>query len=262
MTRLVSFQTNFSSGELDPLLRARVDLNQYQNGAETLTNVVVQPQGGVRRRGGLKHLFPIPSAAAPESGTRSVAFEFSVDDSYMLVFTNQRMYIFKDKTQITNINGGGLDYLAVTAVTSSILSTMVWTQSADTLIIVHKDITPIKIVRGATDASWTVSNITFISIPKYAFTIALSNPAGTLTPSAKSGEVTLTASSAVFSAGSVGQYINAVPQGRARIVAYTSTTVVSAVTEIPFFDTTAIANGSWEYESGYEDVLSATKGYP
>ena len=262
MTRLVSFQTNFSSGELDPLLRARVDLNQYQNGAETLTNVVVQPQGGVRRRGGLKHLYELPSAAAPESGTRSVPFEFSVDDSYMLIFTNQRMYVFKDKTQITNINGTGNPYLSVTAVTSSILSTMVWTQSADTLIIAHKDINPIKIVRGATDASWTVSNISFISIPKYAFTLALSNPAGTLTPSAKSGEVTLTASSAVFSSGSVGQYINATPQGRARIVAYTSTTVVSAVTEIPFFDTTAIANGSWEYESGYEDVWSSTKGWP
>ncbi len=172
----------------------------------------------------------------------------------MLIFVNQRMYVFKDRTLITNINGSGNPYLAVTAVTSSILSTMCWTQSADTLIITHKDINPIKIVRGGTDATWTVSNISFIGIPKYAFTIAYSNPAGTLTPSATSGAITLTASSAVFSAGSVGQYVNATPQGRARIVAFTSTTVVSAVTEIPFFSTAAIANASWEYESGYEDV--------
>jgi len=262
MVRLVAIQTNFSSGELDPLLRARVELEQYKNGAETLTNVLVQPQGGVRRRGGLKHLMEIPSAASPQNGTRSVAFEFSVDDSYMLIFVNQRMYVFKDRTLITNINGSGNPYLAVTAVTSSILSTMCWTQSADTLIITHKDINPIKIVRGGTDATWTVSNISFIGIPKYAFTIAYSNPAGTLTPSATSGAITLTASSAVFSAGSVGQYVNATPQGRARIVAYTSTTVVSAVTEIPFFNTSAIATGSWEYESGYEDVWSSTKGWP
>ena len=262
MTRLVSIQTNFSSGELDPLLRARIELDQYKNGAESLTNVVVQPQGGVRRRGGLKYLVEIPSAASPASGTRSVAFEFSVDDSYMLIFANQRMYIFKDRTLITNINGSGNPYLAVTAVTSSILSTMCWTQSADTLIITHKDINPIKIVRGGTDATWTVSNISFIGIPKYAFTIAYSNPAGTLTPSATSGSITLTASSAVFSAGSVGQYVNASPQGRARIVSFTSTTVVSAVTEIPFFSTAAIANASWEYESGYEDVWSSTKGWP
>lgn len=262
MTRLVAIQTNFSSGELDPLLRARVELEQYKNGAETLTNVLVQPQGGVRRRGGLKHLMEIPSAASPANGTRSVAFEFSVDDSYMLIFVNQRMYVFKDRTLITNINGTGNPYLTVTAVTSSILSTMCWTQSADTLIITHKDINPIKIVRGGTDATWTVSNITFIGIPKYAFTIAYSNPAGTLTPSATSGAITLTASAASFTAASVGQYVNAVPQGRARIVAFTSTTVVSAVTEIPFFSTSAIASGSWEYESGYEDVWSSTKGWP
>jgi hypothetical protein len=139
---------------------------------------------------------------------------------------------------------------------------MCWTQSADTLIITQKDINPIKIVRGGTDATWTVSNIAFIGIPKHAYTLAYSNPAGTLTPSATSGSITLTASSAVFAAGSVGQYVNATPQGRARIVAFTSTTVVSAVTEIPFFSTAAIANGSWEYESGYEDVWSSTKGWP
>jgi len=262
MTRLVSIQTNFSSGEIDPLLRARVDLKQYQNGAETLTNVLVQPQGGVRRRGGLKYITEIPSAASPASGTRSVSFEFNVDDSYMLIFANQRMYIFKDKTLITNINGTGNPYLAVTAVTSSILSTMCWTQSADTLIITHKDINPIKIVRGGTDASWTVSNISFTSIPKYAYTLTSSNPASTLTPSAVSGSITLTAGSSVFTAGSVGQYVNGGVQGRARIVGYTSGTVVSAVTEIPFFDTSAMASGGWEYESGYEDVWSSSKGWP
>lgn len=262
MTRIVSLQTNFSSGELDPLLRARIDLEQYNNGAERLENVLVQPQGGVTRRPGTKHLIEIPSAASPANGTRCVAFEFSVTDSYMLVFVNQRMYVFKDKVLITNINGSGNDYLAVTAVTSSILSTMVWTQSADTLIITHKDINPIKIVRGATDATWTVSNITFTSIPQYQFTPSVSNPAATLTPSAVSGSVTLTASASVFTAGSVNQYINAQPQGRARIVSYTSGTVVNAVVEIPFFATTAIASGSWELEAGYEDVWSSTKGWP
>jgi hypothetical protein len=262
MTRLTLIQTNFSSGEIDPLLRARVDLDQYKNAAERLENVLVQPQGGVRRRGGLKHLFEIPSAAAPQNGTRMIPFEFNVDDSYMLVFVNQRMYVFRNKTLITNINGSGNDYATVTAVTSSILSTMCWTQSADTLIITHKDINPIKIVRGATNADWTINNIAFDSIPQYAFTLSTSNPAATLTPSAVDGSITLTASASVFSAGSVNQYINADPQGRARIVEYTSGTVVKAVTEIPFFSTSAIASGNWEVESGYENVWSATKGWP
>ena len=262
MTRVVQIQTNFASGEIDPLLRARVDINQYQNGAERLENVLVQPQGGVRRRGGMKYLYELPAGANPQNGTRIIAFEFSVADHYMLVFTNQRMYIFKDRTLITNINGTGNDYLAVTAVTSDILSTMCWTQSADTLIVTHKDINPVRIVREATDSSWTVSNLAFDSIPKYAFTLSLSNPGATLTPSAISGSITLTASTGVFSAGSVNQYINISPQGRCRIVSYISTTKVEATTEIPLFSTGIIANGSWELEAGYENVWSATKGWP
>jgi hypothetical protein len=140
---------------------------------------------------------------------------------------------------------------------------MCWTQSADTLIVVHKDLPPVQIVRGANDATWTASAITFDAIPKYAFSPAFSNPAGTLTPSAVSGKVTLTASTGTpFSAASVGQYINATPQGRAKIVKFTSATVVDAITEFPFFNTSAIANGSWELESGYEAVWSSTKGWP
>lgn len=260
--RIVQIQTNFSSGELDPLLKGRIDLNQYQNAAETLTNVLVQPQGGVRRRYGLKHLLELPSAANPQSGTRMVPFEFSVNDSYMLVFVNQRMYVFKDGVLITNINGSGNDYLAVTAVTSSVLSTMCWTQSADTLILTQEDMQTQRIVRGATDASWTISNFPFASYPQYAFTLATSNPAATLTPSATSGSVTLTAGASVFVAGNVNQYINATPQGRARIVRYVSGTVVEAVTEVPFFSTSAIASGAWELETGYEAVWSAGRGWP
>jgi hypothetical protein len=262
MTRLVQIQTNFASGELDPLLRARVDLNQYQNGAERLENVLVQPQGGVRRRGGMKYLYELPSAANPQNGTRSISFEFSVDDHYMLVFTNQRMYIFKNRTLITNINGSGNDYLAVTTVTSSILSTMCWTQSADTLILSHKDINPIQIVRGATDASWTVGNIVFDSISKYAFTLSLSNPAADITPSEVSGSIKLTASAGIFSAAYVDQYINVSPQGRCRVVSYLSATEIEVVTEIPLFSTDPITSGDWEYESGYEDVWSVSRGWP
>jgi hypothetical protein len=53
-----------------------------------------------------------------------------------------------------------------------------------------------------------------------------------------------------------------VPQGRAKIVQYTSGTVVNAITEFPFFNTSAVASGSWELESGYENVWSAGKGWP
>jgi hypothetical protein len=267
MARFVSIQTNFSTGELDPLLRARVDLQAYSNALEEATNVVCQPQGGIRRRPGLKYITALPASGAESAGNgvRLVEFEFSTTDSYMLCFTHNRMYIFKNEVLITNINGSGNPFLSTSGIgiTSSVLANMSWTQSADTLIVVHRDLPPVRIVRGANDASWTASAITFDAIPKYAYTPAFSNPAGTLTPSAVSGKVTLTASTGTpFSSASVGQYINATPQGRAKIVKFTSATVVDAITEFPFFNTTAIANGSWELESGYEPVWSSTRGWP
>lgn len=256
-------QTNFTAGELDPLIRARNDLKSYGNALEKATNVVCQPQGGITRRPGTRYVTALPNSGTESAGngSRLVSFEFSTSDSYMLCFTHNRMYVFKNGALVSNINGTGNPYL-VTTVGSSVLNDMCWTQSADTLIVTQETMNPVKIVRGATDASWTASNLSFDSIPKYAYTLAFSNPAATLTPSSVSGKVTLTASAGVFNSGHVGQYINATPQGRAKIVAYVSSTVVNAVTEFPFFNTTAIASGSWELETGYEDVWSSTKGWP
>jgi len=262
MARFVNLQTNFTSGELDPLMRSRVDIESYKNALERAKNVICQPQGGVRRRPGTRFLKEL--GGSPENGVRLVPFEFSVDDSYMLVFTTDRMYIFKDKVLITNINSSGNDYLDTSGynLSGSHMDHLCWTQSADTLIIVHEDQAPVKIVRGASDSTWTISAISFDSVPQYAFTLTTSNPAATLTPSDVSGKITLTASTGVFNSGHVGQYINADPQGRAKIVKYVSSTVVNVVTEFPFFDTSAIASGDWELETGYEDAWSASRGWP
>ena len=263
MARFVDFQTNFVTGELDPLLRARVDLQQYNNALAKATNVVIQPQSGLRRRPGLKHIIELPNSGTESAanGVRLINFEFSVDDSYMLCFVATRMFVIKDGVLITDINGTGNNFLT-TSITAAMLDDLCWVQSADTMVIVHPDLSPVKLVRGGTDASWTISTITFDSIPLYAFALTVSNPAADITPSAVSGNVTITASAGVFSAGNVNQYINSSPQGRAKIVEFVSTTEVKAVTEYPFFSTALIASGNWELEAGYESVWSATKGYP
>ncbi len=49
-------QTSFASGELSPLLRGRTDLEQYYAGLSTAENVVIVPQGGVKRRPGTEHI--------------------------------------------------------------------------------------------------------------------------------------------------------------------------------------------------------------
>lgn len=264
MPRFVDIQSNFTTGELDPLLRARVDLEQYNNALAKATNVVIQPQGGLRRRPGTKHIFELPNTSTESAGNgvRLVPFEFSVDDSYMLCFTHQRMYIIKNGVVQTNINGSGNSYLAVSSITSSMLDDMCWTQSADTLIVVHPDLQPVRITRTS-DTAWTVTSITFDSIPTYAFTMTVTTPSvGHLTPSAVSGKVTLTSQNTYFISAHVGQYINASPQGRAKIIAVDSGTTVRAIVEYPFFNTSNIPQGSWELESGYENVWSASRGWP
>ena len=204
MPRFVEFTTNFATGELDPLLRARVDLAAYGNALAKATNVLIQPQGGLRRRPGSKHIFALPHTGTESAGNgvRLVSFQFSVDDSYMLCFTHNRMYVVKNGVVQSNINGTGNNYLTTT-IGSSIVDDMCWTQSADTLIAVHPDLQPVRITRTS-DTAWTATSITFDSIPKYAYDIDFhTNTGSTLTPSAVSGNVTLTASTTHHDSGTL-----------------------------------------------------------
>ena len=199
MSRVIRFQNDFTSGEMDPRLRARTDLAQYQAGLTTARNVAIQPQGGAVRRPGTKYITQLDAGAA--NAVRMVSFEFSVSDSYMLVFTPGKMYVFKNGALITNINGSGNNFVTVSAVTAAVIPEMCWTQSADTVIVVHEDLEPLKIVRGATDASWAVSTIAFVGTPKYPFDLDTHNPTYSITPSAASGNIEITASSVTTDTG-------------------------------------------------------------
>ena len=258
--RIVQFQTNFSSGEIDPLLRARTDLAQYQNGLETAKNVIVQPQGGIRRRDGLKFIHDFTGF----TDFKIIPFEFSVNDSYTLVFVNQRIYIFKAGVLQTNINASGNDYLAATAITGAMLDEINYTQAVDTLILCHEDLEPQRLVRIA-DTSWSIAALPITNIPAYAWTPVTSNPAATLTPSAVAGNIIVTASAGVFTlsaASYVGQHIYINPFGTLRIIEKQSTTILKCFTEVGLFNTDAVASGEWELELGWEDSWSVARGWP
>ena len=386
-------QQRFTQGEFSPEMLGRSDIDQYYSGAETLNNVIVIPQGGVKRRGGTRHITSLihtlnilspTSATNPNGGTaanaydidaatvmltttdisttnpyvvtvydlgadyainyvtvsglklsvsgtstgdfvievataaasttwfatsaidltttetasiksiggtyryvrlvktngddlstnrislaemqvlgttatatnvRQMAFEYNREQVYDVVFTDKLLTIFADTTLVA--------YIPAPMFTSARVLEINWTQSADTAIIVHEDIPPHKLVRGATDASWQFVPITFDNQPKYDFTPTSSNPAGTMTPSATTGVITLTASGTPFTneATDVGQIIDG-GGGRARIIQFLTTATVKAVVIIPFFATTAITSGAWVYEGGFENTWSTSKGWP
>tara|TARA_R110002050_G_scaffold74965_3_gene160758 strand:- start:12370 stop:14997 length:2628 start_codon:yes stop_codon:yes gene_type:complete len=58
-------QSSFTSGELSPLLKGRTDLNQYYAGVQTAENVVIVPQGGLKRRPGTEHIDEVLSQIGP-----------------------------------------------------------------------------------------------------------------------------------------------------------------------------------------------------
>lgn len=177
MPRTQTLKSNFTSGVLDPRLKSRSDIVHYHNGIEIGDNVVIMPHGGVRRRPGLRFMYEIPAAVAADT-MQTAAFSFnSLEQQYLMVFADLRIYFFKDGAILSNINGSGFDYL-VSPWPVAISKEIKWAQSADTMILVHEDYAPRKLVRGATDTSWTLSTITFDFVPKIDYNDALS-PAAT-----------------------------------------------------------------------------------
>ena len=80
MAKTRFIQSSFVSGELSPLLKGRIDINQYYQAVETADNVVIVPQGGMRRRPGTEFIGECvkgiskmsPTYTMPNGGTTTV----------------------------------------------------------------------------------------------------------------------------------------------------------------------------------------------
>ncbi len=272
MSRVQQYQSSFTGGEMDPLLRGRTDLEQYYSTVALAQNVEFEPQGGFSRRPGLRFISDL-TADNPQNGVLLIPFEFSTTQNFMIVASvytaasTIRFRFYAGQTLLTNINGTGNSYLDYNVGTLYSVSTIdmdktYFTQSADTLILTNENFAPVRVLRGATNTTWIVSALT-VTPPKSAFTLATNSPSATLTATAVSGTTKVTASSSVFTTSHVDQYINVLNGfGRARIVKHVSGTVLEVVTEIPFFSTDAIPSGDWQLETGHEDSWSNARGWP
>ena len=154
MPRLRTLQTTFNAGVLDPRLAARTDIKQYYQGADTGTNVLALPQGGFKRRPGMAYYATL--------GAESVLFTFSfnVAQTYVMAFQLNAIKVYMD---------GVLQATVTTTYTLAQCKELNVVQSADTMIIVHEDHQPAKLVRGGAHTSWTLSNITLTNIPQFDF---------------------------------------------------------------------------------------------
>lgn len=246
-------------GEVARTVRSRVDQDIYFKALLLGRNCYTSPQGWLLGREGLQFIDHTPNGGP----VRLVSFEFGDPgtgvQSYLLEFSEKRMRVFKGDVVVAdydNTDDADLDKL-----TYAVVDTMGFTASADTLILSHVSMQPLRITRTS-DTTWTFAPITFKEIPTYAYDgVTVTNPAFTLTPSATGGEITLTASGSVFVAGDVGQYV-VVNRGLVRITGYTSGTVVDGLVVSDLSASTAAASGKWDLERGYEPVWSNTRGWP
>ena len=252
-------KSDFTSGEVDPLLKARTDIKHYFSGAEKLRNAFVMPQGGIKDRPGLKFVHDVTtldSAGSVDDGHRFVSFEFSFDPdvTYALLFLDQEIHFFRNGAHVHEITG-------LTQWTGDKLAQLNWTQSNDTLIILHPEVAPYTILR-VSDTNWTIAAVNFTYIPQYDYAPATSNPAWSVTPDTVDGQIKITGGGGSnFVSSYVGQKIEG-NGGLARVVQINSTSEIVANVEIPFYNTDAIASGDWTLQSGFEDQWSVTRGWP
>ena len=234
MSQSRTLKTSFTAGEVAPELLGRPDLRAWANGARLLRNVFIQPTGGVIRRPGLRHVAMLPGTA------RLIAFEFNTEQTYLLVLTHGLLSVYIEDGQVAQLAGPW---------TAAMLPQLAFTQSADTLLLCHPEMPPQRITRSS-HTSWTAAQWSFNGEPFHRFA-ALSV---SLTPSATSGTVTLTASAGVFVAAHAGVRFR-IAGRRVVIAGVASATVAMANVEEALASTAATTD--WD-----EAAFSAAHGWP
>lgn len=94
----------FTAGELTPWLSTRYDLQAYQRGASRISNFIVQPYGGVKRRHGTA--FVAEAGSGTEDAVKLFPFTYSETDALMLEFYPGRMRVYRDGKPLTVRKGG------------------------------------------------------------------------------------------------------------------------------------------------------------
>jgi len=131
------YQSAFNSGVLDTRILGRVDVSQYYNGMITGNNVVCLPQGGVKRRPGLKYV-----ADGVSSEARVIPFVFNVDQTYLLVFRENAIDVYRDDVFKATVT---------TTYAAADIPNIRFAQSADTMILVNENYAPKLFQRDGSD---------------------------------------------------------------------------------------------------------------
>lgn len=220
----------FGTGELSVDMSARRDTTQYADGAAMMLNTRLRTTGGFSRRPGTTFLASI--------GASGRAVNFS--DLYILVFKADGSITAYNPDGTTDGTAGSGPWT-----TDARVNQLDITVSGTSAFVTHEDFPPQVISRSAA-GTWSIAGLAWtsgvsseIKQPYYRFADA----SITMTPSALTGSITLTVSSAVFVAGHVGARFRY--HGREILVtAYTSATQVTGTVQQDLYPSLDITVGS------------------
>ena len=188
-------QRSFNAGELSPQLKGRTDLEKYGNGCDEMVNFLPQIHGPARKRSGTRFVEEVKDSSKVH---RLIPFEFSTEQAYILEFGDETLRFYANGGIVLS---GETIYEISTPYSSDDLAALDFAQSADVVYIAHPDYPAYKLSRfGPTN--WTLTAVNFDWPP---FNDENVDPL-TLTPSAVTGNITVTASANLFVAADVGSY--------------------------------------------------------
>ena len=117
MARSAPAFSSFSAGEISPLLEGRAGLEKYREGLADLTNMIVMPTGGVKRRPGTEYLGEVKASA---NKTRLIPFQFKTSDTYILEFGDEIMRVYRNDLQV--LTGAAKTITAITKASPGVLT--------------------------------------------------------------------------------------------------------------------------------------------
>lgn len=236
MPKTTSVQTNFTAGELSPLLHGRVDISRYQNGAEVIENAWPVVQGGCSRRWGLAF-----EAAAKHAGKRArlIPFIASRQLAHMLEVGEGYVRVFKPDGPVLS---GGAPVEIASPYTEQQVQELDWTPIDGAMILWHPNVAPQRLRRFADD-KWVLDAVPWNPAP---FDEIGFRPAAGMTLSATTPGTgrTLTASAPTFLASDVGRDVWA-GSGVGTITAVGSATSAT-ITILVEFDAAAYSAPAWQ----------------
>lgn len=150
-----NYQRAFNGGEVSPAMYARIDDGKYQTGMALCKNFLIEPQGPIVTRPGLKY---VNRTKHKGKKARLIPFNFSISQTMVLELGEK--YVRFHTLGKTLLGESGQAYEVETPYLEADLFDIHYVQSADVLTLVHPNYPPKELRRyGATD--WRLVDIKF-----------------------------------------------------------------------------------------------------